>query len=110
MVNATVVPNRLNNMSQRSLIVPIRLDSHATASIHENMSRGYYKIDTSGQKVFIPYDRNEMGELHSFISPHRMRYKHMKWTKTRHWKDREKANKSNWKYHPTFGGLNTVST
>ena len=76
-------------MSQRALLVPIRLKSHVTASIHENMSRGYYKIETSGQKVFIPYSKNEMGELHSFISPYKMRYKHMKWTKTRKWKNRE---------------------
>lgn len=103
-------PNHWNNMSQRALLIPIRLDSHATASIHENVSRGYYKIDTSGQKIFVPYDRNEMGEIHSFISPRRMQYKHMKWTKTRKWKDKEKAKKSSWKYHPIFSGLNTVST
>ena len=110
MVNVTDEPNHLNNMSHRALIIPIRLNSHTTSSIHENVSRGYYQIDTSGQKVFVPYDKNEMGKIHSFISPQRMQYKHMKWNKTRKWKDREKAKKSKWKYHPTFGGMNTVST
>ena len=47
--------------------------------------------------------------IHSFISPGISTYRHMKWTKTHNWKDKEKAKKSKWKYHPTFGGLNTVT-
>lgn len=88
---------------------PIGLSSEATASIHRNVSQGYYKISTGGEKVFVPYKKDEMGEIHTFISPGRAKYKHMKWTKTHTWSDQEKAKKSHWKYTPTFGGLNTVS-
>ena len=81
----------------------------ASSSIHENVSRGYYEISPSGKRIFIPYDKNEMGEIHSFISPRIKRYRHMKWTKTHEWTDKVKAKKSMWKYTPTFGGLNTIS-
>ena len=108
MENVTVNLNLLNNMS-RALLIPIKLAAHVTSSIHENISRGYFKIDPSGERVFVPYQKNEMGEIHSFISPGISRYKHMKWTKTKNWKNKEKAKSSKWKFHPTFGGLNTVS-
>lgn len=94
---------------RRILLKPIRLATEATSSIHQNVSPGYYNIDSYGIKTFIPYDKDEVGEIHSFISPRINTYRHMKWTKTHHWKDKEKAKKSKWKYHPTFGGLNTVS-
>ena len=96
-------------MGRRILIKPIKLSSQATASIHQNVSPGYYEIGPKGEKRFVPYTTNEFGEIHEFISPHLRRYKHMKWTKTHDWKDQKKAKKSRWKYHPTYGGLNTVS-
>ena len=92
----------------RALAIPIKCNFEITQSIHEHVSRGYYDISSNGEKIFMPYNSNEIGEIHSFISPGRMRYKHMKWTKTRRWEDKEKAIKSRWKYHPTFGGLNTA--
>jgi hypothetical protein len=92
----------------RALAIPIKCNYEVTRSIHENVSGGYYNISTSGEKIFVPYKKNELGEIHRFISPGISRYKHMKWTKTRGWSDKEKAKKSRWKYHPTFGGLNTA--
>lgn len=96
-------------MSYRSLLVPIRVSSSTYSSIHKNVSRGYYIINKSGEKTFVPYNKNEVGEIHSFISPQKMRYKHMKWTKTKKWKNKEKAKNSKWICHSVFNGLNTVS-
>ncbi len=83
--------------------------SEVSSSMHENISRGYYEISPKGERKFVSYDTDEMGKLHSFLSPSRDRYKHMKWTKTHDWKDQKKAKKSHWKETKTFGGLNTVS-
>ena len=83
--------------------------SEASSSFHKNISRGYYEINDKGEKVFVPYDKNEMGELHSLLSPGKEHYKHMKWTKTHDWKDQKKAKKSRWKKTKIMGGLNTVS-
>ena len=94
---------------RRESLKPIYLSSETTASIHRNVSEGYYEILDSGLKIFIPYTKNEFGEIHEFISLQIQRYKHMKWTKTHEWKNQQKAKKSRWKYHPTFGGLNTVT-
>jgi hypothetical protein len=85
----------------------LSVPTEVSASIHKNVSKGYYQIDSNGNRTFVPYDKNEAGEIHSFISPGKMRYRHMKWTKTHDWKDQEKAKKSKWKYTPIFGGLNT---
>lgn len=93
---------------KRILLKPIHLSSEATSSIHENVSKGYYQVTPSGTKIFIPYNKVEMGEIHSFISPGIDTYKNMKWTKTHEWKDQKKAKSSKWYYHSTFGGLNTV--
>jgi hypothetical protein len=83
--------------------------SEVSASFHANISRGYYSVDEKGNKTFIPYDTNEMGELHSFLSPGKDHYKHMKWNKTKDWKDKEKAKKSKWTKTEISGGLNTIS-
>jgi hypothetical protein len=72
------------------------------------MSRGYYQIDEQGNKTFVAYDKNEMGELHSLLSPGKDHYRHMRWTKTRDWKDRDKAKKSRWKKTKIMGGQNTA--
>lgn len=93
----------------RQCLKPIRLSSEATASIHQNVSKGYFEVSDNGVKTFVPYDKNEFGEIHGFISPGIAQYKHMKWTKTHNWKDQKKAKASKWKYSPTFRGLNTVS-
>jgi len=87
---------------------PIPISLEASSSIHLNVSKGYYNISSSGHKIFVPYDKNEIGEIHSFISPNLNKYRKMKFIKTRRWKDQESAKKSKWKYTPTFGGLNTV--
>lgn len=96
-------------MSRRTLSKSFRVNTEVSASIHENISRGFTQILPDGTRVFVPYQKEEMGEIHSFISPSRSRFKHMKWTKTHEWKDQEKAKKSRWKYTPTFKGLNTIS-
>lgn len=93
----------------REHLKSIRMSMEASSSIHANVSQGYYEVSLTGQKVFVPYDKNELGEIHSFISPNINRRKHMKWTKTHEWKNQKKAKKTKWHYHPTFGGLNTVS-
>lgn len=93
----------------RSYLKPIRLASQATSSIHQQVSRGYTQTDPNGISTFVPYTSNEMGEIHSFISPARSKYKHMKWAKTHKWKDQVKAKQSIWKFTPTFGGYNTGS-
>jgi len=92
----------------RECLKPIRMSMEASSSIHNNVSKGYYNISPTGEKTFVPYVNNEIGEIHTFISPGINRYKRMKWTKTHKWKDKSQAKKSSWKYHPTFGGLNTV--
>jgi len=79
--------------------------------IHENVSRGYWKIAPDGTRTWVEYTREESGEMHSFISPRRDWYKRMKYTKTRDWKDKEKAKKARFKnVGVTYGGLNTVSS
>lgn len=83
--------------------------SAVSSSFHQNVSDGYVQIDEDGSRKFIPYDKNDMGHIHSLLSPGGNRYKHMKWTKTHEWKDQEKAKKSRWKRTPVMGGLNTVS-
>lgn len=93
----------------RIVLKPIRMSMEASASIHENVSPGYYNISLSGEKVFVPYNKNELGEIHSFISPGIDKHKRMKWTKTHTWKNQEKAKQSKWHHTTTFGGLNTVS-
>jgi hypothetical protein len=85
-----------------------RSTSEASSSLHQNISRGYYEIDEQGNKVFVAYDRDEMGQLHSLLSPGKDHYKHMKWTKTHDWKDRVKAKKSRWKKTKVMGGMNTA--
>jgi hypothetical protein len=80
-----------------------------SASIHENVSRGYFQTDENGNKKFVPYTEEEFGEIHSFLNPMKNRFNHMKWTKTRDWKDKKKAEKSKWKYTKVGGGLNTIS-
>ena len=80
-----------------------------SSSIHENVSRGYFEIDSNGNKKFVPYNENELGEIHCFLNPFKNRYNHMKWTKTHEWKDKQKAKKSTWKYTKVHNGLNTVS-
>ena len=95
-------------MSSRGILLkPIRLASEVTESLHREVSRGYYETTPEGEKKWVSYTRNELGEIHSFISPGRVRYKRMKWTKTKDWKDKAKAKKAHFKYHPTYGGLNT---
>jgi len=83
--------------------------SEVSSSFHTNISRGYWKTDEKGKRTFVSYDTNEMGELHSFLSPGKDHYKHMKWNKTKDWKDKEKAKKSKWKKTEITGGLNTIS-
>ena len=80
-----------------------------SSSIHENVSRGYFEIDSNGNKKFVPYNENELGEIHCFLNPLKNRYTHMKWAKTREWKDKQKAKKSKWKCTKISGGLNTIS-
>lgn len=92
----------------REALKPIKMSMEASSSIHKNVSQGYYQLSPAGEKVFVPYDKNEIGEIHCFISPSINKRKRMKWTKTHKWKDQEKAQKSKWYHHPTFGGLNTV--
>lgn len=92
----------------RLALKPIKLAMEATSSIHQNLSHGYFETTPTGEKFYVPYTRQEIGEMHSFISPRINTYKHMKWTKTHRWLDRKKAKASKWKYHPTFGGLNTA--
>lgn len=86
-----------------------RSTSEASSSFHQNISRGYYQVNEDGTKLFVPYDRDEMGKLHGLLSPGKSHYKHMKWTKTHEWKDQEKAKKSRWKEVKILNGLNTVS-
>lgn len=86
-----------------------RASSEVTSSIHQNVSRGYTQIAPDGTRTFVEYKAEEFSDIHTFITPSIARKKHMKWTKTRRWQDRDKAAKSKWKYTPTFGGLNTVS-
>jgi hypothetical protein len=88
---------------RQNLLKPIHLSSNASASIHANVSLGYYVVDPRGTKTFVPYDKNEMAEIHGFISPGINKYKQTKW------KDKDKANRSIWKFQPTYGGLNTIS-
>lgn len=78
-------------------------------NIHKNVSLGYFIINKDKTRTFVPYSSQELGEVHTFISPSISRKKHMKWTKTRRWKNKEKAKNSKWNYTPTFGGLNTVT-
>lgn len=85
-----------------------RAPSEVSASFHQNISRGYYQVDEQGNKTFVPYNKNEMGELHSLLSPGKDHYKHMKWTKTHRWNDKEKAKKSRWKKTKIMGGMNTA--
>jgi hypothetical protein len=56
---------------------------------------------------YIPPE--EIEGIRNYISPSRMRYRHMKWTKTHEWKDQKAARKSKWKKTRVFGGRNTVS-
>jgi hypothetical protein len=86
-----------------------RVDSETSSSIHKNVSKGYTQITPTGERVFVPYEDKELAVIHQSISPSQVRYKHMKWTKTKNWKDQAKAKKSKWKYTPTFGGLNTAT-
>jgi hypothetical protein len=95
--------------SKRILDKPIRVGMEATASIHQNVSVGYYAVSPTGERTFVPYTPQEKTGIHFFISPGIKRKNHVKWKKTKGWKDRAKAKASQWHYHPTFGGLNTVS-
>lgn len=94
-------------MSRRLHLKPIKLNAAVTSSIHENVSQGYVNISPEGERTFVPYNTNEMGEIHSFISPSIRQYRHMKWTKTHDWKDKDKAKKSKWKYTKVHKGMNT---
>lgn len=94
---------------RREHLKPIRMSLEASSSIHDNVSKGYVQITPDGTRTFIPYQRNELGEIHGFISPTISKNKRLKWTKTRDWKDKEKASKSKWKMTAVMGGLNTVS-
>jgi len=91
-----------------ALMKNFSVPSEVSSSMHENISRGYYQIDPKGGRTYVPYTTDEMGELHSFLSPNRDKYKNMKWNKTKDWKDKEKAKKSRWKETKIVGGLNTV--
>ncbi len=85
-----------------------RVDSETSSSMHQNVSKGYTQISPNGERVFVPYVKQELAVIHSGLTP-KNHYEHMKWTKTRHWKDKTKAKTSKWKYTPTFSGMNTVS-
>lgn len=93
----------------RDLVKGFRTSLDEHKRIHQNVSLGYTIVKADGTREFVPYDKDELGEIHSFISPSRDRYKRMKWTKTHDWKDQTKAKKSTWKYTPVMRGLNTVS-
>jgi len=93
----------------REALRPIKMSMAASASIHQNVSQGYYNISPEGERTYVPYAKSEFGEIHSFISPRIDTYKKMKWNKTKDWKDQSKAKKSKWKSTAVFSGMNTVS-
>ena len=94
--------------SQRILLKPISLAPEVTSSIHNNVSQGYVQISPNGERKFVPYTAQETGEIHGFISPQLRVYNHMKWTKTKKWKDKQAAKNSKWKRNVTYDGYNKV--
>jgi hypothetical protein len=95
-------------MSQRILLKPIWAGKEAAIAIHQNISGGYWDISSSGKKTYMPYTPIEKARIHTFISPGICRMNHVRWNKTKTWKDQAAAKKSKWKYHPTFRGLTTT--
>jgi len=75
---------------------------------HQNISGGYYEVSPSGTRTYVPYTPLEKSGIHMFISPSIRKANHIRWTKTKGWKDKKAAKASKWKYTSVFGGLNTA--
>lgn len=78
------------------------------AAAHQNISGGYYEISPKGERIYIPYTPIEKSGIHMFINPSIRKTNHMRWKKTKRWKDQKAAKASKWKCTPVFGGLNTA--